>query len=50
MNTYQKVGEFLAPRTHVVQVRVDIARKSIEATIEGLEGAGVGPGRGRSRG
>ena len=49
MTTYQKVGEFLAPRAHVVRVRI-VLRESIQAAVEGLEGAGVRPGRSRSRG
>ena len=50
IGTYQEVSEFLAPLAHVLRVRVDVTRESIEATIEGLEGAGVRPGRSRSRG
>ena len=50
IGTYQEVGKFLAPLAHVVRVRIDVTRESIEAMIEGLEGAGVRPGRSRSRG
>ena len=50
IGTYQEVGEFFAPLAHVVRIGMDILGKAVEATIEGLEGAGVGPGHGRSRG